>query len=116
MDRRAELVFIPCPEVGHLMSTVEFARLLVNRDEGLSVAVLVMKLSDNCALRAIIDSASASSSTVRIRFIELPEPELRNASGRLVNSHNMKWSCLYVRIERNRLDFLYRLWCLCGPP
>lgn len=66
--------------MGHIMSMVEFVKLLVDRDERLSAAVLVMKLYDNSAVKALIDSASASSS-VRIRFVELPQPEPRKASG-----------------------------------
>lgn len=92
MGRRAELVFIPSPGAGHFMSPVEAAKLLVDRDEGLSVAVLVMKLIDNSALKAIMDSVSASSSTIRIRFIELPEPESRNASG---STQQLIWTFIF---------------------
>ncbi|KAK1430431.1 hypothetical protein QVD17_13150 [Tagetes erecta] len=38
----AELVFIPAPGVGHIMSTVEMAKLLVSRDQRLSINVLLI--------------------------------------------------------------------------
>ncbi|KAK4794336.1 hypothetical protein SAY86_012330 [Trapa natans] len=81
MGRRAELVFIPTPGVGHLVSTVELVKHLIDRDEGLSAAILVMTLTDNSAVKTTIDSISSSSFAVRIRFIELPEPEQMSASG-----------------------------------
>ncbi|CAA0812999.1 UDP-glycosyltransferase 71B2 [Striga hermonthica] len=39
-----ELVFIPSPGLSHLVSTVEAAKLLLNRDPRLSVTILIMKL------------------------------------------------------------------------
>ncbi|GER53980.1 UDP-sugar:glycosyltransferase [Striga asiatica] len=39
-----ELVFIPSPGLSHLVSTIEAAKLLLNRDPRLSVTILVMKL------------------------------------------------------------------------
>ncbi|CAA0815878.1 UDP-glycosyltransferase 71B2 [Striga hermonthica] len=39
-----ELVFIPSPGLSHLVSTVEAAKLLLDRDPRLSVTILVMKL------------------------------------------------------------------------
>ncbi|PKI41052.1 hypothetical protein CRG98_038580 [Punica granatum] len=88
MSGKAELVFIPGPGVGHLLSAVEMAKLLVGRDEGLSVTVLVMKLTDSSDMNSIADSVSASSSTGRIRFIELPRAELQNGSPSLVSFLN----------------------------
>ncbi|KAJ0594797.1 putative flavonol 3-O-glucosyltransferase [Helianthus annuus] len=38
----AELVFIPAPAVGHIMSTVEMAKVLVKCDQRLLVTVLLM--------------------------------------------------------------------------
>ncbi|RVX03553.1 UDP-glycosyltransferase 71A16 [Vitis vinifera] len=42
--KKAELVFIPAPAIGHLVSAVEFAKLLVDRDDRFSVTLLIMKL------------------------------------------------------------------------
>ena len=65
--KKAELIFIPHAATGHLLSTIEFVKLLLERDDRFSVTVLVMRL--------------AAASTVNfpfetnIRFIELPEVE-----------------------------------------
>ncbi|KAK3003508.1 hypothetical protein RJ639_018487 [Escallonia herrerae] len=69
--KKAQLVFIPAPGVGHLISTVEIAKLLISRDERLSVTVLIMKLPfDTAVLDAYTESLHA---THRIRFIDLPQ-------------------------------------------
>ena len=39
---KAELVFIPAPGAGHLVSTVEIAKLLVAQDHCLSNSVLLL--------------------------------------------------------------------------
>ncbi|CAL9013331.1 unnamed protein product [Prunus brigantina] len=44
MKKAAELVFIPSPGAGHLVSAVEIAKLLVARDDQLFITVLIMKL------------------------------------------------------------------------
>ncbi|KAJ9547312.1 hypothetical protein OSB04_019855 [Centaurea solstitialis] len=100
----AELVFIPAPGVGHIMSTIEIAKLLVNRDQHLSVTVLVIKpppsSGSGSAITAYIGSL-ANKSIDRIRFIELPQDEnlpTRDPKAPMaffnefINSH-----CKYVR-------------------
>ncbi|GMP54472.1 hypothetical protein CsSME_00019637 [Camellia sinensis var. sinensis] len=64
---KAQLVFIPSPGIGHLVSTVEMAKLLVDRDDRLSITVLVMKFPfDNKGT-----SYTQSLSSDRIRFLDL---------------------------------------------
>ncbi|AET00316.2 anthocyanidin 3-O-glucosyltransferase 2 [Medicago truncatula] len=41
--KKAEVVIIPSPGVGHLVSTLEFAKLLINRDNRLRITILVIK-------------------------------------------------------------------------
>ncbi|PRQ52239.1 putative flavonol 3-O-glucosyltransferase [Rosa chinensis] len=43
MKKPAELVFIPYAGAGHLVPTVEIAKLLVSRDDHLFITVLIMK-------------------------------------------------------------------------
>ncbi|XP_057442278.1 UDP-glycosyltransferase 71K2-like [Lotus japonicus] len=43
MRNKAELIFIPSPAVGHLASTLEFAKLITNRDNHLSITVLSIR-------------------------------------------------------------------------
>nr|UMK68136.1 UGT1 [Aesculus chinensis] len=66
--QKAELVFIPLPGVSHLISTVEIAKLLVGRDDRLSITVLIIKFPN-------FDSnviAAYTRSLDRIKFIDLP--------------------------------------------
>ncbi|CAL5336994.1 unnamed protein product [Camellia sinensis] len=63
---KAQLVFIPSPGIGHLASTVEMAKLLVGRDDRLSITVLIMKFPfDNKG------TTTQSLSSDRIRFLDL---------------------------------------------
>ncbi|KAM5548486.1 hypothetical protein ABKV19_000079 [Rosa sericea] len=75
MKNSAELVFIPSPGVGHLISTVEIAKLLISRDEQLFLTILMMKLPfDSKGTDAYIRSLAADPSiSKRIKFINLPE-------------------------------------------
>nr|GEW74090.1 anthocyanidin 3-O-glucosyltransferase 2-like [Tanacetum cinerariifolium] len=73
----AKLVFIPAPGLGHIMSTIEIAKLLVTRDQRLSVTVLIIKPPSTdfgSAITTYIESL-AKNSMDRISFIELPQQE-----------------------------------------
>ncbi|XP_027331651.1 UDP-glycosyltransferase 71A15-like [Abrus precatorius] len=70
MKKEAQLVFIPIPGVGHLLSTIEFAKLLINRDSRLWVTVFVMKSPFDTNTAAYTHSLSSSE---RIHVINLPE-------------------------------------------
>ncbi|GMN32541.1 hypothetical protein TIFTF001_046607 [Ficus carica] len=81
INQSAELVFVPHPGMGHLISTVEIAKLLVARDSRLFITVLVI----NSPLHSNITphtqsflSSSANSSSERIKFIHLPEIQNNN--------------------------------------
>ncbi|KAB5519112.1 hypothetical protein DKX38_023431 [Salix brachista] len=80
--KKAELVFIPTPGISHLVSTVEVAKLLVDRDERLSITFLIMKLLLDTRVDRFIDSVSTACN--RIRFIHLskyePDPNQPNKS------------------------------------
>ncbi|KAJ6864083.1 hypothetical protein NC651_034805 [Populus alba x Populus x berolinensis] len=71
--KKAELVFIPTPGISHLVSTVEVAKLLVDRDERLSVTFLIMKTRSDPKIDRFINSMSTACN--RIRFIDLPKDE-----------------------------------------
>lgn len=70
--KRAELVFIPSPAIGHLISTVELAKLLIDRDEKLSITVLIMRLPHDSTVTTYIESLSSPSPSGSIRFVHLP--------------------------------------------
>ncbi|KAL0362174.1 UNVERIFIED_CONTAM: UDP-glycosyltransferase 71E1 [Sesamum calycinum] len=65
---KAELVFIPSPGRGHLLATVQMANLLIDRDERLSITVLVIKPSYDP--NSSLNSYSPESNS-RIRFIDI---------------------------------------------
>ncbi|KAF2293821.1 hypothetical protein GH714_005019 [Hevea brasiliensis] len=76
---KAQLVFIPLPVMGHIVSAVEVAKLLLTRDHRLSITVLILNLSfvNSNQVHNYIESFEASSSTIsnRLQFIVLPEEE-----------------------------------------
>ncbi|KAL0291366.1 UNVERIFIED_CONTAM: UDP-glycosyltransferase 71E1 [Sesamum angustifolium] len=65
---KAELVFIPSPGRGHLLATVDMAKLLIDRDERLSITVLVIKPAYDP--NSSLNSYSPESNS-RIRFIDI---------------------------------------------
>ncbi|KAG6743572.1 hypothetical protein POTOM_052271 [Populus tomentosa] len=71
--KKAELVFIPTPVISHLLSTVEVAKLLLDRDERLSITFLIMKIRSDPKIDRFINSVSTACN--RIRFIDLPKDE-----------------------------------------
>ncbi|KAI3804293.1 hypothetical protein L1987_25724 [Smallanthus sonchifolius] len=97
----AELVFIPAPAVGHIMSTVEMAKVLVNRDQRLSITVLLINPSYSFPVLTTYIQSLAKNTIERIRFIELPQDQTPPKSNpkapitsfyEFINSH-----CKYVR-------------------
>lgn len=72
-----ELVFIPLPVMGHLNPMVELARRLIDRDDRISISVLIMKVQFNqidSYVQALQAEASAHEHS-RIDIIQLPDPE-----------------------------------------
>ncbi|XP_008229641.1 PREDICTED: UDP-glycosyltransferase 71A16-like [Prunus mume] len=71
MKRPAQLVFIPAPGAGHIVSTVEIAKQLVARDDQLFITILIMKLPFD---KLFINTDPSISH--RISFINLPESHI----------------------------------------
>nr|POE69049.1 putative udp-glucose flavonoid 3-o-glucosyltransferase 3 [Quercus suber] len=73
--KKAELVFIPSLGIGHLLSMVEIAKLLVDRDHKLYITVLITKQSFDPKVAAYTESLNlnASTYTEHIHFIDLPQ-------------------------------------------
>ncbi|KAK9059039.1 hypothetical protein SSX86_021658 [Deinandra increscens subsp. villosa] len=97
----AELVFIPAPGVGHIMSTIELAKLLVSRDQKLSINVLLINPPYSVAPLTAYITSLANNTIERIRFTQLPQdqtpPKLDpkafvTSMYEFINSH-----CKYVR-------------------
>ncbi|XP_008229637.1 PREDICTED: putative UDP-glucose flavonoid 3-O-glucosyltransferase 3 [Prunus mume] len=74
MEKASELVFIPSAGMGHLVSAVEMARLLVARHDRLFITVFIMKLPfDSKGTESYIASLEASPVSPRVNFITLPK-------------------------------------------
>ncbi|GLT60042.1 hypothetical protein SLA2020_328300 [Shorea laevis] len=72
--KEAVLVFIPFPIIGHLVSTVEFARRLIRQDDRISVTVLSLNPPLSFSLDAYSKSISALEPS--ICFVDLPPVDL----------------------------------------
>ncbi|GAU22194.1 hypothetical protein TSUD_252220 [Trifolium subterraneum] len=68
--KKAQLVFIPFPGLSHLVSTLELAKLLINRDNRLRITVLLIDFSLSKETDVYIKSLPISDS---LNFINLPE-------------------------------------------
>ncbi|KAF2293818.1 hypothetical protein GH714_005008 [Hevea brasiliensis] len=80
---KAQLVFIPAPARGHLVSALEAAKLLLTRCHQLSITVLILSHSSiSSKVHNYVESRRASSSTIsnRLQFIDLPEDETESSS------------------------------------
>nr|ABL85473.1 gylcosyltransferase UGT71A13 [Maclura pomifera] len=80
IGQTAELVFVPAPGMGHLVATVEIAKLLVARDSRLFISVLIIKFpfdpKNTSYAEKFLSSSANSTSTERIQFIDLPESQI----------------------------------------
>ncbi|KAF7145500.1 hypothetical protein RHSIM_Rhsim04G0084300 [Rhododendron simsii] len=67
---KAELVFIPSPGMGHLVSTVEMAKKLIGRDHRLSITVLIMKTPFDSKSK-VSQSLLLAAAEDRLKFVYL---------------------------------------------
>ncbi|XP_065848630.1 anthocyanidin 3-O-glucosyltransferase 6-like [Euphorbia lathyris] len=72
MKKKAWLVIVPWPTVGHLASAVEAANLLLEKDDQFSVNVIVLMRSSDSTLASYTDALTV---TDRFRFIKIPMAE-----------------------------------------
>ncbi|KAL1202021.1 UDP-glycosyltransferase 71C5 [Cardamine amara subsp. amara] len=70
--KKAELIFIPLPETGHLLSTIEFGKRLINLDRRISM-ITILSMNLPYAPHADASLASLTASEPGIRLISLPE-------------------------------------------
>ncbi|KAK1418867.1 hypothetical protein QVD17_28015 [Tagetes erecta] len=103
-NRFAKLIFIPAPGVGHIVSTVEVAKVLVNRDKRLTITILVIKppsVDTGLTINACIEALAKNTVDDRISFIQLPQDEASSIFDPedLMSFFNVfiKSHCKYVR-------------------
>lgn len=80
--KKAQVVFIPSSGLSHLVLILEFAKLLINRDNRLRVTVLLMKFTNTSETDVYIDSLPISDS---LHFINLPETSFPPNTDRFSN-------------------------------
>ncbi|CAH1445104.1 unnamed protein product [Lactuca virosa] len=68
--KKSELVFVPVPALGHLTSTIELAKHLLDQDERLSITVLLIPPLGGTDLGSYTKSLAASDA--RIRYTMIP--------------------------------------------
>ncbi|KAK1393407.1 Glycosyltransferase [Heracleum sosnowskyi] len=71
---RVELIFIPAPEVGHLVAAVELAKLLVCHDERISISILIQKMPYDTGTAEFIQNLKKDDPD-RIDFVDIPAPD-----------------------------------------
>ncbi|XP_050382045.1 anthocyanidin 3-O-glucosyltransferase 2-like [Argentina anserina] len=84
--KKAELVFIPTPATGHLVSTIEFSKRLLDRCDQFSVTILVMK----SPFGATADQSFPTASHSNIKLIHLPNvdpPTNHGSAEKYVSDH-----------------------------
>lgn len=72
---KAELIFFPLPAIGHLVSMVQFVKLLASHSEEFSINLLLFKLPFDPKFNSYIQSLYTQT-TRGIQFIQLPDPQL----------------------------------------
>ncbi|KAL6200317.1 hypothetical protein ACLB2K_030099 [Fragaria x ananassa] len=72
--KKAELLFIPAPGAGHLVSALQFGKRLLQRDDRISITVLAIKSAAPSSLGSYTEALVASES--RLQLIDVPQAEL----------------------------------------
>ncbi|XP_059285115.1 UDP-glycosyltransferase 71K3-like [Lycium ferocissimum] len=74
---KLELVFVPAPAVGHLVSTCKFAEKLLDRVERLCITILIIRPPPpwDVSIDAYIKRSSSAPEGRRIQYITLPQAE-----------------------------------------
>ncbi|KAM7488320.1 hypothetical protein LguiB_025804 [Lonicera macranthoides] len=97
---KSELVFIPFPAYGHITTAVENAKLLLSRDERLSVTVLIIKLPFDTGIETYAKSLHALTSE-RLCFLEV-SPD-NSASYSAVPESPMSFVSSYLESQRTNV-------------
>ncbi|CAK7345146.1 unnamed protein product [Dovyalis caffra] len=73
--KKAEVVFIPLPAMGHVIAAVEMAKLIVERGDRISTSVLIMHPAFDPSTTKYTESLSASTLPNLMRVVDLPSFE-----------------------------------------
>ncbi|XP_075473802.1 anthocyanidin 3-O-glucosyltransferase 2-like [Primulina tabacum] len=96
---KTELVIIPSPGLSHLASTVEAAKILLRRDDRLSITLLIMKYPKDefvdSYTQTISSDSNSTSTAFSLRIINLPNIET-------AASDNFLFDIIYRQISNVR--------------
>ncbi|XVE78446.1 hypothetical protein DITRI_Ditri13aG0145800 [Diplodiscus trichospermus] len=84
--KKMELVFVPTPAIGHLVSHVEFAKRLLDKDDRFSVTFLLITPVFDPNTQTYAESLAASDD--RLRFINLPQIDFAPTSTKCPELHD----------------------------
>ncbi|CAK7345138.1 unnamed protein product [Dovyalis caffra] len=93
--KKAELVFVPSPGMGHLVSMVELAKLLVHHDDRVSITVIIIRLALDTKISEYTESLTASTISTRIQFIDLPSDQTNTS-----NDHPSKFVTSLIESQK----------------
>ncbi|KAJ7964157.1 Glycosyltransferase [Quillaja saponaria] len=71
--KKAELIFVPAPRIGHLVSILEFTKRQIDSDDRLSITILCSKIQSLPLTDTYPKTVLASQPRNRIQLIDLPE-------------------------------------------
>ncbi|KAL7259371.1 hypothetical protein ACSBR1_005296 [Camellia fascicularis] len=72
MESKTEIVFIPTPAMGHIVSMVDFAKRLHDQHRHFSITILLIKPLFDPSYNLYVESLAASDT--QFRYIHLPPP------------------------------------------
>ncbi|KAI3497441.1 hypothetical protein L1887_40042 [Cichorium endivia] len=123
--KKSDLVFIPVPGFGHLTSAIEFAKRLLDRDERLSITVLVIPPLGDSDIGSYTKSLAASDA--RIRYIMIPPTTplsrpsssiaIEKLASLFIESHKSQVEKAVQELvsddSRNLVGFVLDMFCSC---
>ncbi|KAL1817394.1 hypothetical protein DCAR_0521823 [Daucus carota subsp. sativus] len=69
--KNAEIIFVPAPARGHLISMVELAKLFIKRNESVSVTIFIIKFPFDTGVNSYVESLSQHP-IPRFTILEIP--------------------------------------------
>ncbi|WCJ29227.1 UDP-Glycosyltransferase superfamily protein [Euphorbia peplus] len=87
MEKKAQLILIPTPGAGHLVSAVEFAKSLIQHDPQLSISLLVIKLHFTPFVDAYITSLTHSQPNINLILVPTADPPPSDLVGKSIEGY-----------------------------
>ncbi|CAH2053085.1 unnamed protein product [Thlaspi arvense] len=111
-----ELVFIPSPGIGHIRSTAEMAKLLVDNDDRVSIFIIVIP-ARNVSSGDISSACPRSGSRLRYCFLPTRDQSSNDPDQTYISyleSHKStvrRTVCIIARVSQGRLAIVVEMFC-----